>query len=159
MSILVETDISDDGRNAAAQIWALATAAREGHELESVEVARPVIDSALGDGESSTLLVARDGSGSVIGFAALRIVPEAAELTYLGVHPHAWGRGVAGTLLAKIDEEIVRAGVGSMHLNVYVDNLPAVRAYERAGWVAVGDPAPHPRTRRLEQTFERTIDV
>ncbi|MFT4167449.1 MAG: GNAT family N-acetyltransferase [Microlunatus sp.] len=105
----------------------------------------------------SGLLVARDGTGLIVGFAALHLAGDAAQLTYFGVHPQSWGRGIATALLKGVEEEVARAGLTSIRLLVYVDNLAAVRSYERAGWSAVGDPQPHPRTGRLEQRYERML--
>lgn len=156
-SFQIESGASNEARNGAAEIWALATAARDGVMPAPIELARAVIDEALDQVGPSALLVAGDGTGVIAGFAALHLAGNAAQLTYLGVHPQSWGRGIATALLKGVEEEAARAGLTSIQLLVYVDNLAAVRSYERAGWSVVGDPRPHPRTGRLEQRYERVL--
>jgi len=59
--------LSDD----AAQIWAEATAARDGHdEVAGLDVSRPVIQGVLDRSSRALLLIARSADGTA-GFAAV----------------------------------------------------------------------------------------
>jgi ribosomal protein S18 acetylase RimI-like enzyme len=148
-------------RDEAAQIWAQATARRDGDaQVGSLAEARPLIDAVLDSSVGSMLLVAYDGDGPTVGFAA--ISPEAngvAEVRYLGVRPDAWGRGVATALMTALPAALIDAGFTAAVLSVYVDNYPAVAVYQRARWTPSGEPTPHPQSHRLEQRYRMKLRV
>jgi ribosomal protein S18 acetylase RimI-like enzyme len=142
-----------------AQIWAEATAARDGEaEIAPLEVSRPLIQAVLDSSPRSLLLVADDG-GETVGFAAVEPWAQAraeeaiAEVRYVGVSPRAWGGGVGRMLMAALPEVLAQAGYEQAVLKVYLDNSRAVRLYESLGWRAQGTPAPHPRNGKLEQPY------
>ncbi len=64
------------------------------------------------------------------------VAADVPELT-IGVAPEARGRGVGGALLAELLARAEAAGHPSVSLSVETDN-PAVRLYERFGFVRVG---------------------
>jgi GNAT superfamily N-acetyltransferase len=64
------------------------------------------------------------------------VAPDVPELT-IGVSPEARGRGVGTALLAELLARAQAAGHPSISLSVEPDN-PAVRLYERFGFVRVG---------------------
>jgi predicted GNAT family acetyltransferase len=45
------------------------------------------------------------------------------------------GRGLAGRLVGAVAAELLRRGVRTVALNVARDNAPAIRVYERVGFV------------------------
>jgi ribosomal protein S18 acetylase RimI-like enzyme len=142
----------------AAQIWAEATAARDGdHQVPSLDISRPVIQAVLDRSPEAFLLVARSANASV-GFAAVEPVADssqpAAEVSYLGVRPGAWGQGVGETLLREAARRLRQAGYVRAQLLVYDDNQRAVALYQRLGWQPRGRPTPHPRTGKAEQRYE-----
>lgn len=144
----------------AALIWAAATAARDGDdEVAGLNLARPVIEGVLARSLRALLLVAVDDTDRAVGFVAAEPVTEPvaddgrAELSYLGVHPDAWGLGVGRALMAELPARLAAAGYTEAQLLVYVDNAPAVRLYERYGWRRHGSPTVHPRSGRLEQRY------
>lgn len=151
----------DDVRDEVAWIWAQATAHRDGDaDIAPLAEARPVIDAVLDGSRESILLLAtsRPHDGAPVGFAA--ISPDAqgnAEIRYLGVRPAAWGHGVAGSLLSAMPAVLLDVGFAEAVLSVYVDNAPAVAAYRRAGWSAIGRPMPHPHTGRLQQRYRLSV--
>jgi len=156
---LVEATRNSGDVTAAAQIWAEATAARDGDDqVPGLDVARPVIQGVLDRSPRSFLLVVRSADGAAAGFAAiepLRGVDETgAQLSFLGVRPRLWGQGVAERLLLELRPRLKAAGFTHADLAVYVDNSRATALYERLGWRACGAPAPHPRTRKPEQRYE-----
>lgn len=141
--------------DAAASIWARATAARDGDDKPAtLEKARPVIARVLGPG--ALLLIAETASGRAAAFAAIAPIPgeaDTAELHYLGVDPDHWGHGAGRELLSALPEWLDGRGFREVWLSVYADNQRAVRLYERVGWHASGTPAPNLRTGRLEQRY------
>lgn len=141
----------------AATVWAEATAFRDGEaEIAPLDLARPLIRSVVDSSPRSLLLVALDANDRVVGFAAVKPVPEnesIAEIRYLGVKPDSWGRGVGRQLMLTLPNRLAAAGYIRAELAVYVDNHRAVRLYEGLGWFPYGETTPHPRSGRLEQRY------
>jgi ribosomal protein S18 acetylase RimI-like enzyme len=138
----------------AAQIWAEATAARDGDEdVADLCVSRPAIEAVLARSPQSFVLIAY--ATSAAGFAAVEPAGERrAQVSYLGVRPGSWGRGVGELLLREVQSRLAATGYQSAELQVYVDNARAVALYERLGWRPLGAPALHPRTGKPEQRYE-----
>lgn len=153
LDIRTFVDVGLTHLGAAAQIWAEATAARDGDpDVAPLELSRPVIQHVLGEPGGFLLIAERDGV--VVGFAA--VAPTGAgvaELHYLGVGPRFAGAGVGKTLLGALPGELTLSGFTEAALKVYVDNFRAVRLYETAGWRPRGAPSVHPRSGRLEQEY------
>jgi ribosomal protein S18 acetylase RimI-like enzyme len=159
MAVQMTVDRTPERVDAVAQIWAEATAARDGEaEIAPLEVSRPLIQAVLDGSPRSLLLVADDG-GETVGFAAVEPWAQAreedaiAEVRYVGVSPRAWGGGVGRQLVAALPDLLAQAGYEQAVLKVYLDNSRAVRLYEGLGWHAEGPPAPHPRSGKLEQLY------
>lgn len=143
----------------AAQIWAEATAARDGHrQVPALDVSRPVIQDALDRSSRAFLLIARSADGTAAGFAAIEPAPGSSETTaqvsYIGVLPRLWGQGIGETLLLETRRRLKAAGYASVELSVYADNQRAAALYQRLGWRAAGLPAAHPKTGKPEQRYE-----
>lgn len=143
----------------AAQIWAEATAARDGDEdVADLEVSRPIIAGVLERSPRALLLIARDAEGTAAGFAAVEPLvstdENAAEIRYLGVRPGMWGRGVGEALLRALPERLREAGFGRAVLSVYADNSRATALYERLGWQLSGAATPHRLTGKPERHYE-----
>ncbi len=141
----------------AAQIWAEATAARDGdEEVAGLSDSRPVIEAVLARSPDSFVLMAYPPAAATgAGFAAVEPAGEGRALvSYLGVRPGSWGRGVGEFLLREVQSRLAGAGYRSAELYVYLDNARAVALYERLGWQPCGAPAPHPRTGKPEQRYE-----
>lgn len=143
----------------AAQIWAEATAARDGDEdVADLEVSRPLIAGVLDRSPRALLLIARTTDGTTAGFAA--VVPlgstdeNVAEICYLGVRPGMWGHGVGAALLGALPERLRAAGFGRAVLSVYADNSRATALYERFGWQLNGTATPHRVTGKPERHYE-----
>lgn len=71
--------------------------------------------------------------------------------------PSHWGQHVGSALLRTLPSILAAKRFSVAFLNVYCDNERAVRLYESKGWVRVGSPVSHSRTKRLEQRFR--LDV
>jgi ribosomal protein S18 acetylase RimI-like enzyme len=165
----------------AAQVWAEATAARDGADrIAPLELSRPVIAGVLSQPGAVLVVAVDDVDGDrVIGFAVAEPVPAAsgpavpasgpavaasgpatpatAEVRYVGVTPRHWGSGLGGTLLRRLCAELAATGYGSAQLLVYTDNAPATRLYRRLGWRPAGSPRPHPRTGKPEQRYRLSL--
>ncbi|MEZ0447513.1 GNAT family N-acetyltransferase [Cellulomonas sp. ICMP 17802] len=99
------------------------------HALDPTALAAPGI----------TFWTARDGSGALLGCAALkRLGPTDAELKSMRTATAARGRGVGGAVLAHVLAEAGRRGIRTVHLETGTQDYfaPARRLYERAGFVA-----------------------
>jgi ribosomal protein S18 acetylase RimI-like enzyme len=156
---LIEATRDTAGVTDAAQIWALATTARDGADTApGLDVARPVIQGVLDRSPRSFLLIARSADGAATGFAAIEPRPggdeAGAQVSYLGVRPRLWGQGIAERLLQELRARLKAAGFTHAELAVYVENVRAIALYERAGWRACGVPTAHPRTGKPEQWYE-----
>jgi ribosomal protein S18 acetylase RimI-like enzyme len=162
MARLVRGDRSHiDG---AAQVWAEATAFRDGDpDVAPLEDSRPIIAGVAGR-PRSVLIVALDDQGQVMAFAVAAPVLEGtddlastAEVEYVGVRPGGWGTGLARGVLELLCAELAADGFTRAQLLVYVSNQRAVGVYERLGWQAEGSPRPHRQTGKPEQRYRRTL--
>lgn len=143
---------------AAALIWAAATAARDGDpDVGTLEESRPLIEAALAEPQSAlVLLILR--RAEVVAFASVEpgSADGEAKIRYLAVRPDVWGRGLGSALMGALPERLRELGFESARLSVYADNPRAVTLYESAGWQATGAIGVHPKSGRRERYFELT---
>lgn len=102
---------------------------------------RQVEDAAV-IGNCHATLIAADGTAPApgqpaVGFALVRAGFEEDELLLLGVIPEARGRGLGGRLLTQFAAAAAARGSRRLLLEMRADN-PAIRLYERAGFVVIG---------------------
>lgn len=127
----------------------------QGPELRAIEVARLLVQSfgvesdrvpALG---AETLAAGRRPGGAVLlildggvpAAAARRITVDGGTyLSSIGTHPGLQGRGLGSLITALAVAEALEEGTGFVHLLVDATNGPAIRLYERLGFVTVGEP-------------------
>jgi ribosomal protein S18 acetylase RimI-like enzyme len=148
----------------AAQVWAEATAFRDGDpDVAPLEDSRPII-TGVAARPRSVLIVALDDEDKVMAFAVAAPALECtddlvgtAEVEYVGVRPGGWGAGLASGMLELLCAELAADGFTRAQLLVYVSNRRAVSVYERLGWRAEGSPQPHRRTGKPEQRYRRTL--
>jgi ribosomal protein S18 acetylase RimI-like enzyme len=148
----------------AAQVWAEATAARDGDpDVAPPEISRPVIASVLGRARA-VLVVALGDAGQVVAFAAAAPARDGtagsasrAEVEYVGVRPGQWGAGLARDVLRLLRAELADDGFTDAQLMVYVSNHRATALYEQLGWQRQGNPRPHPRTGKPQQRYRLTL--
>lgn len=146
----------------AAQIWAEATAARDGDaDVVPLALSRPIIEAVVNSSDRSLLLIALDADRDALGFAAAEPTSDAgdrrAELRYLGVRPDAWGEGIAAQLLTALRRQLKAVGFTMAQLLVYAENTRASALYQRLGWTACGGPNPPPRSGRPEQPYRLNL--
>lgn len=148
----------------AAQVWAEATAFRDGDsEAAPLEKSRPIIAGVV-DRSRSVLVVALDDEERIMAFAVAAPAVESevdlsstAEVEYVGVRPGGWGIGLAREVLERLCAELTADGFTRAQLWVYVSNQRAVGVYERLGWQAEGSPRPHRRTGKPETRYRHTL--
>jgi ribosomal protein S18 acetylase RimI-like enzyme len=156
-----------DDIDGAAQVWAEATAARDGDdEVASLSDSRPILLRALA-GPGAEFTVAVDGDRMVAFATAGQAQNDGsiagggdaaggrfAEVSYVGTAPDRWGEGLAAMVLRALARQLADADYDAAQLLVYADNAGARQLYERLGWVAdAAPPTPHPRTGRPEQRY------
>jgi len=146
----------------AARIWVEATAERDGEAVAGpLGPSRDLIQQALDASPQSLLLISVDERGAVVGFATA--APRSpgdgttAELRYLGVRPDAWGQGAGTSLLLSAAELLREAGFARVVLEVYADNLRAVRLYEKLGWRRAGAAHPHADSGRSLEDYSLAL--
>src|SRR3954451_16192561 len=76
-----------------------------------------------------------DDTGAVVGFAALGVRGLRGWVGGFGVAPAYRGQGVSQGLIGALLEQARGLGIGEVALEVLVQNAPAIRTYERAGFV------------------------
>ena len=92
---------------------------------------------------SDPCLVARSGSGEVIGWAALS--PVSSRMVYRGVgavsiyvDPAHAGKGIGGALLRELVRESERAGFWTLHAGIFPENAASIALHESCGFRLVG---------------------
>jgi len=88
--------------------------------------------------ESGKYLGYKDG-GRIVAVTGVHTISEAHKVAVLGnitTHPDFRGRGLAGGLTSQLLEELTSEGY-MVCLNVQRDNKPAIKCYERLGFVKV----------------------
>lgn len=81
-------------------------------------------------------------NGELIGSAYARIEdskiylkhPKHAYLGFMYVKPEHRGKGVNNVIIEALKQWVISRGVTEMRLEVYNENLPAIKAYEKAGF-------------------------
>ncbi len=76
--------------------------------------------------------------GAVVGHAVASLAGDDAELQRIAVDPAYRRRGLAGELLAAVEEQAAAGGAGRLLLEVREDNTPATAFYEARGFEEVG---------------------
>ena len=72
------------------------------------------------------------------GFIVWRTVLDESEIITVGVHPDARGTGIAIAMIGIMENEIKKNGANKIFLEVSHTNTPAIKLYEKCGFVSVG---------------------
>jgi ribosomal-protein-alanine N-acetyltransferase len=86
----------------------------------------------------SRLVVAREGSGLLVGFCSFWRLVDELHINNLAVRPQFRRRGVALAILGRVFEEAHVMGARSATLEVRRSNTPACALYEQLGFRLVG---------------------
>lgn len=91
-----------------------------------------------------TLFVARSNGGTAIGIAAIVLRGDgSAELKRMFVSDEARGQGVAGALLAAVEEHAAAASVDRLQLETGPKQLAAIALYEKHGYGHIPNFGPY----------------
>lgn len=72
------------------------------------------------------------------GFIVWRTVLDTAEIITIGVHPDARGAGIAIAMLGIMENEVKKAGVKKILLDVSAENVAALGLYKKCGFIENG---------------------
>jgi ribosomal-protein-alanine N-acetyltransferase len=89
-----------------------------------------VAEAPVGDG--------RDGGSGLAGYVVALVIGPEAEIADIAVAPGWRRRGIGGALLRRSMEELLRAGVQTLYLEVRESNSAARTLYEAHGFRSVG---------------------
>lgn len=84
------------------------------------------------------LFLVAEEEGKVVGYAGLNRVLDEGDVTNIVVAEEYRGRGLGTALTAALLEEGKKEGIQAFTLEVRFSNLPAVRIYEKLGFVQEG---------------------
>ena len=76
--------------------------------------------------------------GRVVGYGGMWLIMDEAHITNIAVHPKYRGRGIGHRLLSALIEEVSRANIYGMTLEVRRSNIRAQKLYRKFGFVPCG---------------------
>ncbi len=82
--------------------------------------------------------VAESPEHSIAGYCCIERLYEDAEIVNVAVHPQLRRTGIGAEMLREAIEKEREAGTRSIVLEVRKNNLPAIRMYEKAGFIQIG---------------------
>jgi len=98
----------------------------------------------------SITLVAED-KGLLVGFVIAAVEPgRFGHIITIDVLPAFQSKGIGSSLLAEVEGRLARQGVLAIYLETAVDNSPAIRFYEKHGYVVI---------RRLKGYYLQKLDA
>jgi ribosomal protein S18 acetylase RimI-like enzyme len=153
------SDISPGRIEAAALLWAEATAARDGAEhFQSLTWAGPAIAAAIAEAADSQMLTALGAEDRPLGFAVTQSSREGlAILRYFAVRSAMWGQGVGTRLLAEVARSLRARSFSGAELWVRENNRAAINLYEQLGWRFDGPTSLNPDSGHLMLHY--TLDL
>ncbi len=92
----------------------------------------------LADRRHRYYLAAEDADGTLLGWAGVMVVADAAEILTVGVIPAARRTGIARRLVNALLDEAIRRGATQAFLETRVDNDAALHLYRSEGFVDLG---------------------
>ena len=87
---------------------------------------------------NDTLYLVAEDEGTVQGYAGILMVPDEADITKISVSAAMQGKGIGTALLQDLCARAKEQGIRKIYLEVRESNLPALRVYEKAGFVRTG---------------------
>ncbi len=97
------------------------------------------------------VVTAEDADGARVGRAWVSLdhprgAPDTAFIYDIEVDEQHRGKGLGKQLLAAIERAVADAGIGSLELNVFGNNAPALSLYESAGFTVTSQQMRKPLT-------------
>lgn len=87
---------------------------------------------------SYSIALVAEMDGKVVGFCVLTNICNEGNIDNVAVDEACRGQGIASTLVAEMIAQGEAAGVQDFTLEVRVSNAPAIRVYEKMGFVSEG---------------------
>jgi ribosomal-protein-alanine acetyltransferase len=84
------------------------------------------------------LVVEARATSEIVGFAVAGVLPPQAELESIVVSPAEQRRGIGRELIFAMNEELRKAGVHEVLLEVRSSNQAALDFYQSMGWMGTG---------------------
>ncbi len=109
-------------------------------EIESVSINPPWSYKAIcdfADCDTSRILVAFE-SAEVVGYITYSVVLDEVQIANVAVHPDRRRLGIAEKLLSTLYSESKENKMFIITLEVRESNIPAIKLYEKCGYVEVG---------------------
>ncbi|HXG25325.1 MAG TPA: GNAT family N-acetyltransferase [Candidatus Binatia bacterium] len=124
--------------------WAVDVAMVLGEAFGVVDARRPALErdvlACISRAGCSMLLLEVDGEPAAVARRAT--TRDGSYLSSIGTRPRYRGLGLGAMVTLLAMRDALETGSELVHLAVDVDNDPALRLYERLGFVLVGGPAP-----------------
>jgi ribosomal-protein-alanine N-acetyltransferase len=98
---------------------------------------RTLIEEGVAARVPTTSYFVVEQDGQLVGYAAVSVVQDIAELQRIATAPAARRTGVAGALLHGVTELAVGSGAERLLLEVREDNVGALAFYRRAGFAEI----------------------
>jgi ribosomal-protein-alanine N-acetyltransferase len=76
---------------------------------------------------------------TILGYVLLNVAGDEAHIMHIAVHPNYRHQGYATQLLRFAIEEIKTLSKYQIILEVRIDNLPAIKLYEKNGFIKIGE--------------------
>ncbi|MBQ6895305.1 MAG: ribosomal protein S18-alanine N-acetyltransferase [Clostridia bacterium] len=103
----------------------------------SIPWSRKLFEGDISNDKAYYVLVVSDNR--VIGYGGLYKVLNEADITNIAVHPDFRRQGLADKILLDIFNHCKSNGIKKIHLEVRESNIPAIRLYEKRGFVKLGE--------------------
>lgn len=87
---------------------------------------------------SYNLYLVAEWEGSLVGCAGLTVLGNEGDIEKVMVREDSRGRGIADSMLGELIAAGERLGITEFTLEVRAGNLPAIRLYEKFGFVSEG---------------------
>ena len=110
-------------------------------DLEAANFSLPWDEAAIrGELENplSLWLAATQPDGTLLGYVGSQSCFEDTDILNVCVAPEARRRGVARALMTELERRLIPKGVQRITLEVRSSNEPAIRLYEKLGYLRVG---------------------
>jgi GNAT superfamily N-acetyltransferase len=118
--------------------WLARPAALDDYEafvrlVPELGIPDPIPDRARWDAHMRSDMIFLERAGAPAGYCWGIALGATGRVIHVVVDPAARGRGAGGALMAAMAERLRAAGCVRWALNVKIDNVPAIRLYERSG--------------------------
>ncbi len=87
---------------------------------------------------NDTLFLVAEEDEKIYGYCGIVMVPDEGDITNIAVEKSMRKRGIGKMLMEALIEESAKRGVNKIYLEVRASNEPAIRLYEKMGYVVNG---------------------